>query len=131
MKPDWKAAPAWANYLAMDEDGEWYWYEEKPTIEQNDLWHTGGRHQIALYPPNWRDTLEEKPVEAEEKRITELERIEELETLLAENAERLEYWKNLALRLKCCGNCAHYRYCDEELCEGCKEPDLEKWKENR
>ena len=25
MKPDWKDAPEWANYLVLDEDGEWYW----------------------------------------------------------------------------------------------------------
>ena len=30
MKPDWKDAPEWANYLAMDEDGYWCWYLRKP-----------------------------------------------------------------------------------------------------
>lgn len=30
MKPDWKDAPDWANWLAMDADGEWWWYERKP-----------------------------------------------------------------------------------------------------
>lgn len=32
MKPDWSDAPEWANYLAMDNNGDWYWYEEKPEI---------------------------------------------------------------------------------------------------
>ena len=26
-KPDWEDAPDWANWLAQDMDGEWYWYE--------------------------------------------------------------------------------------------------------
>lgn len=33
MKPDWKDAPEWANWLAMNDDGEWYWFEEKPTFD--------------------------------------------------------------------------------------------------
>jgi hypothetical protein len=65
MKPNWSTAPDFARYLAMDDDGEWYWYEEKPTIELNDIWHTCGRHQLALCPPSWRDTLEERPVHNE------------------------------------------------------------------
>lgn len=42
MKPDWKPtvngltpswldAPEWANYAAMDKEGDWYWYEKEPT----------------------------------------------------------------------------------------------------
>jgi hypothetical protein len=64
-KPDWKDAPDFARYLAMDRDGEWYWYEEKPTIENNELWDAIGAHQLARCPPNWRDTLEERPVHNE------------------------------------------------------------------
>jgi hypothetical protein len=30
MKPDWKAAPAWARFLAMDAGGDWYWYATAP-----------------------------------------------------------------------------------------------------
>ena len=30
MKPSWNDAPEWANYLAMDSDNDWYWYESKP-----------------------------------------------------------------------------------------------------
>ncbi len=30
MKPDWKDAPEWANWLAMDGDGVWFWYELEP-----------------------------------------------------------------------------------------------------
>lgn len=27
---DWTQAPEWANFAAMDYDGEWWWYENKP-----------------------------------------------------------------------------------------------------
>jgi hypothetical protein len=30
-------------------------------------------------------------------------------------------------KLKCCGNCKHGRDADEENCQGCCEPKLEKW----
>lgn len=35
MKPDWGKSPEWANHLAMDSDGSWWWYEDQPTW--NDL----------------------------------------------------------------------------------------------
>jgi len=28
--PDWDKAPIWANWVAQDESGEWYWYKDKP-----------------------------------------------------------------------------------------------------
>ena len=36
-KPDWKDAPEWANYLAMDNSGEWWAHEFIPTKEYEDL----------------------------------------------------------------------------------------------
>lgn len=30
MKPDWKDAPEWAQWLAMDSSGLWYWHESEP-----------------------------------------------------------------------------------------------------
>lgn len=32
MKPDWKDAPEWAQWLAMDSDGYWYWYSHEPYV---------------------------------------------------------------------------------------------------
>jgi hypothetical protein len=32
MKPDWKDAPEWANWLAMEPNGEWFWYQVRPQI---------------------------------------------------------------------------------------------------
>lgn len=43
-KPKWEDAPDWASYLAMDFDGQWYWYEKKPSldIESCFYWAKGG-----------------------------------------------------------------------------------------
>ena len=30
MKPSWDDAPEWAQWLAKDDDGKWFWYENKP-----------------------------------------------------------------------------------------------------
>ena len=66
MKPNWSDSPAWANYLAQDEEGNWFWYASKPTPckhvwgTENDLC-TGAD----VRNPNWRDTLEERPVHSE------------------------------------------------------------------
>jgi hypothetical protein len=27
---DWNNAPEWANWCAMDSDGHWFWFENKP-----------------------------------------------------------------------------------------------------
>jgi hypothetical protein len=34
-------------------------------------------------------------------------------------------------KLKCCGNCKHGRDGDEENCQGCLEPKLQKWEMRR
>ena len=36
-KPDWKHAPDWANWLARDQSGDWYWYTGKPKMLKQ-LW---------------------------------------------------------------------------------------------
>jgi len=30
---NWDKAPIWANAAAMDESGQWYWYEFRPTFD--------------------------------------------------------------------------------------------------
>lgn len=32
--PEWKDAPEWAQYVAMDESGDWFWYEKKTSSHQ-------------------------------------------------------------------------------------------------
>jgi uncharacterized protein YmfQ (DUF2313 family) len=47
----------------MDEDGTWYWYEDIPE-DGAIAWFNCGKDCRAGFS-NWRDTLEERPVEAE------------------------------------------------------------------
>lgn len=46
MKPDWKDAPAWANWLAMDASGKWFWWEYEPEFTGEE-WVSGGTSEIA------------------------------------------------------------------------------------
>ena len=34
FKPDWNEAPDWAEFLAQDNDGSWYWFEEQPVLNR-------------------------------------------------------------------------------------------------
>lgn len=64
MKPDWKDAPEWANFMAMDCNDDWYWYEKKPELICY-CWRPveGTNYQIAdtQSDPFWEDTLEPRP----------------------------------------------------------------------
>lgn len=67
-KPDWKDAPEWAEYLAMDEDGAWYWYEARPYHNGEDdevewkAWDgTDMQKAMARDTRSWRLTLETRP----------------------------------------------------------------------
>lgn len=35
---DWSKAPYWANYVAMDACGTWYFYENEPVLDDNGNW---------------------------------------------------------------------------------------------
>ena len=66
MKPDWDDAPEWARFLAQDSDGEWFWYENEPRLQNaySASWdnHLGGMVQNATADSAfWRDTLEQRP----------------------------------------------------------------------
>ncbi len=64
MKPDWKDAPEWAEWLAMDEDGEWFWFKSRPRLnKQGNVWFTddndykyAGKNDL-----HHRDSLEQRP----------------------------------------------------------------------
>jgi hypothetical protein len=63
MKPNWNDAPDWANWLAQDECGEWYWYEQCPTNGSFE-WISAEESELAAdgpETPNWRVTLEQRP----------------------------------------------------------------------
>ena len=62
MKPDWKDAPEWANYLAMDEDGYWFWFSIKPRQTEFGYWEQAGRTEFAGTNDHpWKDSLEKRP----------------------------------------------------------------------
>ncbi len=60
MKPAWKDAPEWANWLAMDLGGRWWFYECIP-VKEIDCWSPhGGKMEDASYK-DWAETLEGRP----------------------------------------------------------------------
>lgn len=64
MKPSWDDAPWWANWLAMDGDGFWNWYETEPVWAEEELfWDSLDRQQIAYIQDviNPEETLEPRP----------------------------------------------------------------------
>lgn len=61
-KPDWKDAPEWANHLAQDENGGWYWFENKPSIGSAGNWNCRhGDCENAKSIDDWDQTLESSP----------------------------------------------------------------------
>jgi len=63
MKPDWKNAPEWANWVAMDNDGIWFWYEDEPVISDSNPgeWESEGKYYIALQAIyTWEDTKQKR-----------------------------------------------------------------------
>jgi len=64
MKPDWKDAPEWAKWLALNEYGEWWWYEMEPLLfYMAGHWHAESGRKLRVSPDmvNWQDSLEAKP----------------------------------------------------------------------
>ena len=65
-RPSWEGAPEWAQWLAQDEDGEWYWFEQKPTKGDScwakpDAMLALAESGIRPSGHDWRDTLEPRP----------------------------------------------------------------------
>lgn len=55
---DWTAMPRWATAVAMDADGEWWFFEEPPSINRFNLWNSnaGAMGKIPpKYAPQWTD----------------------------------------------------------------------------
>lgn len=64
-RPPWDFAPAWANYIAQDLSGTWFWFEYKPDLEkQFGLWSSiGGRSCIAYKSDllfDWQTSLSKR-----------------------------------------------------------------------
>mgnify|MGYP006440564041 CR=1 FL=1 len=67
-KPKWQDAPDWANWLAQDADGRWYWFENPPLIIDDHIYQEwvkpSGKHQYTYQQSkvfNWKLALEERP----------------------------------------------------------------------
>ena len=60
LKPSWDDAPEWANWLAQDENGEWYWYEDMP-VKRTNYWIVEDCKHAGANVDNWKNTLEERP----------------------------------------------------------------------
>ena len=62
---DWKDAPKWATYAAMDGGGNWYWYEREPNLDPTgNFCHWFGGGKMVLVDDNrpfWKDSLRERP----------------------------------------------------------------------
>lgn len=64
MKPNWEDAPEWAQWLAQDANGQWYWYSTRP-IRHKGAWFNG--HDLSRFAGDWMrnkkwyDTLERRP----------------------------------------------------------------------
>ena len=65
-KPSWESAPDWANWLAMDEDGTWFWYETKPLVaEGSDSFSAEGKClEVTETNRGWEDSVEKRPLES-------------------------------------------------------------------
>jgi len=58
--PPWSEAPPWAEFLALDNDGQWFWYSKKPQWV-GEFWSPEGgqnKHAGEQYdqPPDYDDT---------------------------------------------------------------------------
>lgn len=67
MKPSWDDAPEWAQLLAMDEDGGWWWFQ-CPPVQGECMWiaSDGGFRRARVSHSDWKDSLEQRPKEEPE-----------------------------------------------------------------
>ncbi len=62
VKLPWDEAPEWAQWAAMDADGEWWWYQTEPEVS-HILWrHTTGLLCHFDFPPctNWKESKRQR-----------------------------------------------------------------------
>lgn len=66
-KPQWPTAPDWAQWLAQDATGRWWWYAAQPHVESTiqgwrNPWGTRVREAgQSEAPDSWFGTLEQRP----------------------------------------------------------------------
>lgn len=64
--PAWETAPSWANWLAMDADGGWYWFEYEPEFREYEwIAERGGEWEPASDGSGgWRESKQQRPAES-------------------------------------------------------------------
>jgi hypothetical protein len=55
--------PSWAQYLAQDPDGSWWFYEFKPEIAQGGWDSEEGHFTEVIGPVDWYNSLTARPKE--------------------------------------------------------------------
>ena len=60
FRPNWNDAPDWAQFVAMDKGGSWWWYENEPKL-RNGVWicESGDSHFFEKLLPD--PLLESRP----------------------------------------------------------------------
>jgi hypothetical protein len=65
----WCDAPGWADYLAQDCNGLWYWYSNKPRYRstesyewRKDIGLVSFCHNSCKTNPFWRETVYTRPI---------------------------------------------------------------------
>jgi len=60
---EWTKAPEWAQWAAMNGNGEWYWYENEPELRTN-AWTNAPltRNRRFNFPPctNWKESKRQR-----------------------------------------------------------------------
>lgn len=62
----WQRAPNWAEWVAMDKDGQWFWYENEPR-PCGAAWITNLKRvsevgfEVAIMEDDWTRTLSRRP----------------------------------------------------------------------
>jgi len=55
---DWDALPAWAEWVAMDEDGEWWWYTHEPGLAGSSWLADWDMVDAGTIPGKYRQTYD-------------------------------------------------------------------------
>ncbi|MGL4755865.1 MAG: hypothetical protein ACRCXB_26205 [Aeromonadaceae bacterium] len=63
-KPSWKDAPEWAEWLAQDKHGDWWWHNETTKTRISEFDSVGAKESnTGEVLGDWRDTLERRPID--------------------------------------------------------------------
>jgi len=71
---DWSVMPAWAKWVAMDEDGHWCWFSERPSFVEGGVRWFLNSHKVSsrdfgllpydylpTYTGDWKNSLVGRP----------------------------------------------------------------------